>query len=230
MSTASAAGERGERNLYFAKLFPIIVLLLTPGLPTAAQNSPAPRLNPTAPTTLPARLDGPLPLVNMASLRRPALLPQRPALVPALTLTVPLEAPLRLPAPVYAERTLELAPRVIQTHNHSASLESSVGYVETPFGEEARLPLASLAGGRLQFGPFYNFSQTENVLMGLPGAGSLPAWSGMQNHAGVTVPLADESYGLNLSIRLKRDPEPGPRIHLLRCVGWVLGARGCVSN
>jgi len=199
-------------------------------LPTAAQNSPAPGLNLTAPTTFPARLDGPLLLVNMASLRRPALLAQRPALVPAPTLTVPLIAPVRLSAQVYAERTW-LARRVLPTHNHSASLESSVGYVETPFAEEAGLRLASLAGGRLLFGPFYNFSQTENILLGLPGGGSLPAGSvSMQNHAGVTVPLADESYGLNLSIRLKRDPEPGPRIHLLRCMGWVLGARGCVSN
>jgi hypothetical protein len=119
----------------------------------------------------------------------------------------------------------------METHNHNASLESSVGFVETPFAEDVRLPLTSLAGGRLRFGPFYNFSQTENILLGLPGAGSLPAWSvSLRNHPGVTVPLADESYGLSLSIRPKRDSEPGPRVHLLRCLGWALGARGCFSN
>ncbi len=126
---------------------------------------------------------------------------------------------------------MELAPLYNQGHNHSASLESALGYVETPFAEQTRLRLGSLSGGRMQLGAFYSFSQTENLLLGPPGSGSLPAWSvSTQNHPGVTVPLADESYGLSVSIRLKRDAEPDPRIHVLRCLAWVLGVRGCVSN
>ena len=155
----------------------------------------------------------------------------RPALAATPAFSLRIQAPLRLASPTYPERRMELAPAYDQGHNHSASLESAFVYVETPFAEQARLPLGSLSRGRMQFGAFYSFSQAENLLLGLPGAGSPPARSGsMQNHPGVTVPLADESYGFSVSIRLKRDAEPGPRIHVLRCLAWVLGARGCVSN
>ena len=171
-----------------------------------------------------------MPLARMDAPKRLVSLP-RPAFVAPRAFSVRLEAPLRLPTPAYPERTLGVVPLGNPGHNHSASLESMIGYVETPFVEEARLPVASLAGGRLEFGPFYSFSQTENVLFGLQGSGSLPAWSvSMQNHPGAHVPLADESYGLSLSIRLKREAEPGPRIHVLRCLAWVLRSHGCRSN
>ena len=141
-----------------------------------------------------------------------------------------LQAPMR-ELPAYPERTADLLPLTRSDHNHDALMESAVGYVETPFAEELRAPVASLLGGRLQFGPFYSLRQTENVLLGLPGAGSLPAWSvGMQNHPAQLVPVADESYGLSVSLRIKRQYESAPRIHMLRCLGWVLGTRGCVSN
>ncbi|HEX2713852.1 MAG TPA: hypothetical protein VHM88_16780 [Candidatus Acidoferrales bacterium] len=141
---------------------------------------------------------------------------------------------LRAPArelPAYPERTNDLLPLMCSDRTHNASIDSAVGYVETPFAEELRTPVAWLLRGRLQFGPFYSFRQTENVLLGLPGSGTLPAWSvGIQNHPGLLVPLADKSYGLSLSLRIKRQTEPAPRIHMLRCLGRVLGTRGCVSD
>lgn len=115
--------------------------------------------------------------------------------------------------------------------NHSASLESSVDFGETPFAEEARLPLFAFSRGRVQLGPFYSYRYTENVLMGPPGAGSLSAWSvSMQNHPGVIVPLGDETYGLSLAVRLKGESDPEPRIHLFRCLAWVVGGHGCISK
>jgi hypothetical protein len=83
----------------------------------------------------------------------------------------------------------------------------------------------------MQFAGFYNLQTTENMLLGLPGAGSLPAWSvSMQSHPGVLVPRADRSYGLSLSIQLKRESEPGPHSLVLRCLGWVVGVHGCRLN
>lgn len=112
--------------------------------------------------------------------------------------------------------------------NHNATLESSVDTVDTPFAERVRMPVAVLGGGRMKLGGFYSYGQTENVLLGLPGSGALPAWSASrQNHPGVLVPFADESYGLSLTLGLRRDSDPDHRPQLLRCLGWVMHVRGC---
>ncbi len=106
-----------------------------------------------------------------------------------------------------------------------------MSYVGTPFVEHVSLPVASISGGRIEFGGFYSYQATQNVLLGLPGGGSLPAWSvNQQAHPGVAVPLGDESFGLRVSLRMKRDPQPGPRLHVLRCLAWMVGAgQGCYS-
>jgi len=106
-----------------------------------------------------------------------------------------------------------------------------MNYVGTPFVEHMSLPVVSISGGRIEFGGFYSYQATQNVLLGLPGGGSLPAWSvNQQTHPGAVVPLADISYGLRVSLHMKRDPQPGPRLHVLRCLARMVGAgQGCYS-
>jgi len=78
---------------------------------------------------------------------------------------------------------------------------------------------------------FDRLEPTENLLWGLPGAGSLPAWGvGTQSHPGVFAPRADESYGLSLTIHFRRDPDALRGSPLLRCRGRVFGVRGCHLN
>ena len=114
-------------------------------------------------------------------------------------------------------------------HNHS--LESSVDFAETFFDQEVHVHMASLLGGRVQMEGFDRLEPAENLLWGLPGAGSLPAWGvGIQSHPGVFAPRADESYGLSLIIHLRRDPDSLRASPLLRCLGRVLGVRGCHLN
>lgn len=213
------------------KPFLIIALLLASVSPMKAQSDLELERSDWAPAAgLAARLGGSLPLMGADSAKPLSLVALRPARGAVRAFPGQLRAPMR-ELPTYPERTNDLLPLTRSDHNHDASIESAVGYSETPFAEELRTPMAWFLGGRLQFGPFYSFRQTENVLLGLPGSGSLPAWSvGMQNHPGLLVPLADESYGLSLSLRIKRQSEPVARIHMLRCLAKVLGTRGCVSN
>ncbi len=101
-------------------------------------------------------------------------------------------------------------------------------FAETPFSQQVRLPFASLLRGRVKMGGFDRLAPTENLLWGLPGAGSLPAWGiGMQSHPGVFAPRADESYGLSLTIHFRRDPDALRGSPLLRCLGRVFGLHGC---
>jgi len=106
-----------------------------------------------------------------------------------------------------------------------------MSYVGTPFVEHESLPVASISGGRIEFGGFYSYQATQNVLLGLPGGGSLPAWSvNQQAHPGAVVPLPDVSYGLRVALRMRRYPQPGQRLHVLRCLAWMVGAgNGCYS-
>ncbi len=227
--TGTAARAEGRKPSH-AKLFLIIVLLHVACLPSAAQSNPA---LPTAPAVVPsftARLERPLPLVSMDPPRRLASPPPRPILAAAGAFSVRFQAPLLPTSRVYSQRTLGLTSRGTPPRNFITSAESAVDYAGTPFAEETRLPFVWLSGGRLQFASFYSYRATENVLMG-PGLGSLPGWSvNMESHPAMCVPRADESYGLSVSFRVKRETEPGPRIHVLRCLGWVVGARGCLSN
>ncbi len=161
--------------------------------------------------------------------RRLASPPPR-LLAATVAFSVRLHAPLLPTSLVYSQRMIGLTSLDRRLRNFITSAESAVDYAGTPFAEETRLPFVWLSGGRLQFGGFYSYRATENVLMG-PGLGSLPGWSvSMESHPAMCVPRGDESYGLSVSFRVKRETEPGPRMHVLRCLGWLVGARGCLSN
>ncbi len=203
-------------------------LMLVTCLPAVAQESlvsPRPAL-----LALSARLGAPRrPVTSHSSLRR--TLPPRLPPAPPPTSSVRVEAPLRLQIPTYSERTTWPAANENLRHNHSSVLESAMAFVGTPFARQVSLPVGSISGGRLELGGFYSYQATQNVLLGLPGGGSLPAWGvNQQAHPGVAVPLGDESFGLRVSLRMKRDPQPGPRLHVLRCLARMVGAgQGCYS-
>ena len=130
--------------------------------------------------------------------------------------------------PREAQNSFPVSPISNRRQGHNHSLESSVGFAETFFDQEVHVHVASLLGGRVQMEGFDRMQPSENLLWGLPGAGSLPAWGvGIQSHPGVFAPRADESYGLSLTIRFRRDPDALRSSPLLRCLGRVFGVRGC---
>jgi hypothetical protein len=225
----TAARVEGRKPSH-AKLFLTIVLLSLTCLPAAAQNNATLAIDPAVVPAFTARLERPLPLAPMDFAGRLASPPLKPTPAATGAFSARLQAPLLLMAPLYSGRTIGLTSLDPQQRSFITSAESAVKYVGTPFAEETRLAFVWLSGGRLQVGGFYSYSATDNVLMG-PGLSSLPGWNvNMESHPATRAPRADESYGLSLSIRVKREAEVGPRIHLLRCLGWLGGARGCLSD
>ena len=135
-------------------------------------------------------------------------------------------------APSYSER-LETSVRAdYRSHNLNPIVESATDYVETPFVQQTRVSVARFGGGRFELGGFDALRPTENFVFGPPASGNLPASSlGLQVHPAILVPLADESYGLSLSIHLQRDLQPERPVMFWRCLGRVVGAgRGCHLN
>ncbi len=124
-----------------------------------------------------------------------------------------------------SERLASVVPADYRGHNHSPEVESTVDYVKTPFVEQTRLPLARFSGGRFEFSGFDALRPMENVLLG-------PAWRmGTQAHPAIWVPLADQSYGVSLSINLKHGPQSEHPLQFWRCLARVVGAvHGCHLN
>jgi hypothetical protein len=231
MNRVGTAVPCEDRHKAPAKPSVAFVLLLVTCLPAVAQESfLSPRPAPAVAPAFAARLESPGPPVNFNSTSRQTPPPRvAPARTP--TFSVRVEGPLRLQIPTYSDRTGWPAAPDAWRHNHSAALESAMSYVGTPFVQHMSLLVASISGGRFEFGGFYSYQATQNVLLGLPGGGSLPAWSvNQQAHPGAVVPLADVSYGLRVALRMRRDPQPGQRLHVLRCLAWMVGAgTGCYS-
>lgn len=150
----------------------------------------------------------------------------RPAAPPTPTFSVRLQ-----PAPPAPNRLATDVPADYHTNKLTSIVDSATHYVETPFVQQALVPLARFSGGRFELGGFDTLRPMENELLGPPSSGSLEVWSvATQAHPGIWVPEADQSYGLSLSVRLKkRDPQPGRQAQILRCLGWAVG-RGCHLN
>ena len=71
----------------------------------------------------------------------------------------------------------------------------------TPFAREMSLPLGAVWQGRLAFRGFSSSSSMENLLWGLPGGGSLPAWSATgHSHISAQTPKQATTYGLALTL------------------------------
>jgi hypothetical protein len=103
-----------------------------------------------------------------------------------------------------------LAPNMPLDPARSATEERSAGrnpvdrisVNSTPFASETSLPLCAIFGGGVQVSGLYTVNSMENLLWGLPGAGSLPAWSatGGQSHISVLAPQQAETYGIALRL------------------------------
>jgi hypothetical protein len=110
---------------------------------------------------------------------------------------------------------------------HNSPIENAVEISETPFGQQYRMTIGSLFGGRVLLGGFGNVTPMENILRGLPGSGSLIALSSTpMGRAGLKTPKDDRSYGLTLTLHRARNAEGALGANLVRCLGRLVG-RGC---
>ena len=110
---------------------------------------------------------------------------------------------------------------------HNFPIENALEISETPFGQQYRVTIGSLFGGRILLGGFGNVTPMENILRGLPASGSLLALSSTpMGRAGLKTPKEDKSYGLSLTLHCAGNAEGTPSANLVRCLGRLVG-RGC---
>jgi hypothetical protein len=111
-----------------------------------------------------------------------------------------------LPATSQYRSELSKAPR--DPADFASSWEQMVEFSGTPFTQQVRVPLGSLFGGRIRLGGFNAVTPMEHIQRGLPGGGSLDAWSPVpMGHAGMILPKDDNQYGLCLTFHLARGAE-----------------------
>lgn len=110
---------------------------------------------------------------------------------------------------------------------HTSSIENAVEISETPFGQQYRMTIGSLFGGRILLGGFGNVTPVENILRGLPGGGSLLALSSTpMGRAGVKTLKEDRSYGLSLTLCRAGNAKGRLGVRPAWCLGRLVG-RGC---
>ena len=86
-----------------------------------------------------------------------------------------------------------------------------VEFSGTPCTQQVRVPLGSLFRGRVRLGGFNAVTPMEHIQRGLPGGGSLDAWSPVpMGHAGMILPKDDNQYGLCLTFHLARGAGEAP--------------------
>jgi len=101
-------------------------------------------------------------------------------------------------------------------------LEDMVEFSGTPFLQQVRMPLGSLFGGRINLGGFNAVAPTESIQHGLPGGGSLDAWSGASmGRAGMILPKDDNRYGLSLTFYYAGNGENVRNAKLNGIVVWL---------
>jgi hypothetical protein len=85
------------------------------------------------------------------------------------------------------------------------------------------------AKGKIELSGYYGLRPMENMLMGLPGAGVLPAWSvTRQAHPAIVTPYTDVSYGLTMKIHFHHDADGSLHAAGLHCLGKLVGkGQGC---
>ena len=174
------------------------------------------RLNYSADATIPVRLDATPEHARSAWLG--AELGPAPIAIPVR------HSAAKLAPVVFDKGTRPAAPR--GTRSSVGRLFDSVTVQDTPFTEHVSLPMLASLGGRLAVNGFYSLSPMENVLMGLPGSGSLPAWgvSGY-SHLVVSAPQHNAALGLSFSMRLGRSRD-GASNSFLKCLGGLFGRGG----
>ena len=108
---------------------------------------------------------------------------------------------------------------------------SPVATTTTPFVQDVNVRLASMWGGRLEFGGFQSQRPMDSLLNGLPGSGSRPSWgTGSRANSGALTPSGSDSYGLRLTVALGSAPSESDRTEAWRCLARMVGMRGCRLN
>lgn len=141
------------------------------------------------------------------------------------------------PQPIYAAR-LETPPTAVLTfsrgrdsfpeppsplRDRALSLGSLAATSETPFAQQVNFPVLCPPSGRFEVGGFFAMRPMENLLWGLPGAGSLPARGvAGHSHPGVWAPYPEQSFGLSLRIHLHGRADLTSRPQAWRCLGKLL--------
>src|SRR5260370_11901588 len=145
------------------------------------------------------------PSVSMAVRPAPA------AIMPVATIVT---------APVPLRNTILWWPPGSYHHDqHTSPIEKSVEISETPFGQQYRMTIGSLFGGRVLLGGFGNVTPMENILQGLPGSGTLLALSSTpMGRAGLKTPKVDQSYGLGLTLHRSGNAEGALSTKLIHCL------------
>lgn len=93
----------------------------------------------------------------------------------------------------------------------ASSWEHMVEFSGTPFTQQVRLPLGSLFRGRVRLGGFNAVTPMEHIQRGLPGGGSMDAWSPVpMGHGGMILPKDDNQYGFVLTFHRARSVEEDP--------------------
>jgi hypothetical protein len=107
-----------------------------------------------------------------------------------------------------AQNNSELMEPLHDSPDFMQGLDSVVEFSGTPFTQQVRMPLGSLLGGRIRFGGFNAVTPMEHIQRGLPGGGSMDAWSPVpMGHAGMILPRDDNQYGLSLTFHLAGNAE-----------------------
>jgi hypothetical protein len=113
--------------------------------------------------------------------------------------------------PATSQKRSELSEATRDPSEFKPAWERMVEFSGTPFTQQVRVPLGSLFGGRIRLGGFNAVTPMEHIQRGLPGGGSLDAWSPVpMGHAGMILPKDDNQYGLCLTFHLVRGAEEEP--------------------
>jgi hypothetical protein len=124
-------------------------------------------------------------------------------------------------------RGRETSPASVQfvSPRRTSSLTDMASRNDTAFAQEVALPLLGSSRGKFEIEGFFRLRATENILWGLPGAGSLPAWGvATQSHPGVWAPMADQSFGVSLKLHFHRGDVVSRNSQSLRCLGKLWAA------
>jgi len=101
----------------------------------------------------------------------------------------------------------------------------------TPFVQHTRVRIASFSGRRIELGAFKSRQPLGNLLYGLPGGGSRPAWGlGSRVNSGALTPNGSESFGLQLTVALGPLSSDSERVDAWRCLARIVGMGGCRLN
>lgn len=104
-----------------------------------------------------------------------------------------------------------------QNADRFAGAEAQFQSMETPFVSDVTFPVATLLRGHIQMQGFHRMSADENVFLGLPGGGTLPAWNvTLASHPAQWSRAAVESDGFKIAFHAHGSRTPEPALQALR--------------